>query len=57
MMLYKNEINQLKEEIEYVSYLRYIMFTFNKSFINSNNELIISGGNVKGFSFMKYNYK
>lgn len=27
------------------------------SFFNQDNELIISGGNVKGFSFMKYNYK
>ena len=33
------------------------MFSPYTSFINSNNELIISGGNVKGFSFMKYNYK
>lgn len=40
-MLYENEINQLKEEIEYMSYLRYVMFTFNKSFINSSNELIL----------------
>ena len=33
------------------------MFSPYTSFINSNNELIVSGGNVKGFSFMKYNYK
>lgn len=41
-MFYENKINQLKEEIEYVSYLRYIIFTFDKSFINSNNELILA---------------
>ncbi|MCK9163621.1 MAG: hypothetical protein WCR29_05485 [Bacteroidales bacterium] len=33
------------------------MFSAYTSFFNQDNELIISGGNVKGFSFMKYNYK
>ena len=33
------------------------MFSAYTSFLNPQNELIISGGNVKGFSFMKFNYK
>lgn len=33
------------------------MFSPYTSFINKNNELIISGGNKNGFSFTNYNYK